>query len=98
MALKLHLVLPSCVRAAPNNVALWEGRTPATHAHAAPQAAAGEESGEAEAGVKALPLVIKADVQGSAEALRDAVANLSSEQVGVQAGGGKAGCACSGDG
>ena len=36
--------------------------------------------------VRMLPLVIKADVQGSAEAVRDALLNLSTEQVRFLAG------------
>ncbi|KAL4428155.1 hypothetical protein ABPG75_002244 [Micractinium tetrahymenae] len=43
----------------------------------------GEEGGEA-GGQRSLPVIIKADVQGSAEAVRDAVAHLATEHVKVQ--------------
>ncbi len=43
----------------------------------------GEEGGEA-GGQRTLPVIVKADVQGSAEAVRDAVAHLVTEHVKVQ--------------
>ncbi|KAL4420178.1 hypothetical protein ABPG77_008314 [Micractinium sp. CCAP 211/92] len=43
----------------------------------------GEEGGEA-GGQRTLPVIVKADVQGSAEAVRDAVAHLATEHIKVQ--------------
>jgi hypothetical protein len=48
---------------------------------AAQRGAAAEGEGEAQ---RTLPLIVKADVQGSAEAVRDAVAHMSTENVRVQ--------------
>ena len=61
------------------------------------QARAAAEEGEGVEGaerVRVMPLVIKADVQGSAEAVRDALANLACDQVGRHLGAGRVACAC----
>lgn len=46
--------------------------------------AADAQGGDAPAQQRTLPLIIKADVQGSAEAVRDAVAHMATEAVRVQ--------------
>lgn len=48
-----------------------------------PPGAEGPPGGEEAPAVRVLPLVLKADVQGSAEAVREAVANLSTDAVRV---------------